>query len=115
MGTNISGVLSRQRHGAEDGDEDEDRGDFEGQQQVAKKNTAEIGGSDQSPAAELRIAEWGTNGEKDVCQDPEQRGDARKTDEIGGATASGALFFARVQQHDDEGEEHHNGARVDDD
>ena len=37
-------LLSCERYSAEDGDEDEDGGDFKGQQQVAEEDAAEIAG-----------------------------------------------------------------------
>src|SRR4051794_546200 len=110
MGTNISGLLlSRQGHGAEDGNQDQDRSDFEGQQQVTEEDAAEVGGSDQGAATELRVAEWGANGEEDVGEQAEQRSDAGETDDVGGTAAARALLFTGIEQHDDEGEEHHDG------
>ena len=91
----MSGLLSRQRDGAEDGNQDQDRGDFEGKQQIAEEDAAEIGGGDQGAAAEARIAERRAHGEKDEGEQAEQCGDAGKADEIGGAAAVRALFFAR--------------------
>ena len=41
--------------------------------------------------------------------------DGGKADADGGAAAQSALFAAGVEQHDDEGEEDHDSAGVDDD
>src|ERR1700730_12595294 len=103
MGTNTSGLLSCQRHGAEDGNQDQDGCDFKGKKQIAEEDTAEIGGCDQGAAAQLRIAQRHANGEEDVGEQAKQCSDAWKTDEISGLTAAGALLFAGIQQHDDEG------------
>jgi len=61
------------------------------------------------------VAQRRANGEEDVGEQAEQCSDAGKADEVRGLTAAGALLFAGIQQHDDEGEQHHDGARVDDD
>ena len=53
--------------------------------------------------------------EEDKRQQADQHGDAGDADEVGGPAAVGALFLAGIEQHDDEGEEHHDGAGVDDD
>ncbi len=51
----------------------------------------------------------------DGGDDSQDGHDGRESDGAGGAAAEGALFAAGVEQHDDEGEKHHDGAGVDDD
>src|SRR3984957_19924668 len=104
MGTNMSGLLSRQRNSAEDSDQDQDRGDLKGQQQIAEENTAEICGRDQGAAAELCVAKRRADRKKDKGEQAKQRSDAGKADQISGAAAACALLFTRVEQHDDKRE-----------
>src|ERR1700760_918754 len=103
MGTTMSGLLSRQRDSAEDGNQDQDRGDFKRKEQIAKEDTAEVSGRDQRAAAELRVAKRRADGEKDEGEKSKQRGDARETDQICGAAATRALLFTCIEQHDDKG------------
>ena len=50
-----------------------------------------------------------------VASTAQEDDDGGKADAGCGAAAEGALFAAGVEQHDDEGEEDHDGAGVDDD
>ena len=44
-----------------------------------------------------------------------QDGYSGNADDVGGAAAVGALFLPGIEQHDDEGKQHHDGAGIDDD
>jgi hypothetical protein len=111
-------LLSREHDGSEDGDEDEDGGDFEGEQKFSEEDGADLGdvaGDVVEIAADVGGAEGVALGEEDEAEQAEDSRCAREADEIGGTAAVGSLFFAGVEQHDDEDEEDHDGAGVHDD
>ena len=83
-GTPRSVLLSRQRDSAEDSDEDEDRGDFKGQQQIVEEHAAEVGGGDQSIRPRRALPNGAAAREKDIGQQAEQRRGAGKADDVGG-------------------------------
>src|SRR4051794_35423482 len=105
-------LSARENDRAHDGDEDEHRSDFEGQQEVAEEEAADL-----FRAAD-EVAEHGGAGA--AAEDENERDD---DDSDGGsaegegdaAAASQRFFFAGIEQHDGEDEQHHDGAGVDDD
>src|SRR5271156_4309071 len=114
MGTTMSVLLAGQGYGAQDGYEDKNRRHLEGEEQIAEEHFAEVGGGDHV-VAQPRLCQVSAGGKKDEGQDADQDGDSRNADEVGGAAALGKLFFAGIEQHDDEGEEDHDGAGINDD
>src|SRR5580693_7836547 len=114
MGTTMSVLLAGQRNCAQDGDEDQDGRYFEGQQQIFEQNFAQVGGRD-DVVAQPGLRHVGARGKKDKREQANQDGDSRDTYDVGGAAAMGSLFFAGVQQHDDESKENHDRAGVHDD
>jgi hypothetical protein len=66
-------------------------------------------------AADVGVAEGLALRKEDETEQAEDGRCAWEADEVGGSAAMGSLFFAGVQKHDDEDEEDHDGAGVDDD
>src|SRR5271155_4255357 len=102
MGTTMSVLLAGQGHGAQDGYEDKNRRHLEGEEQIAEEHFAEVGGGDHV-VAQPRLCQVGAGGEKYEGQDADQDGDSRNADDVGCTAAVGKLFFAGIEQHDDEG------------
>ena len=61
------------------------------------------------------LGQVGARGEEDEGQQADEDGYSGDAYDVGGVAAVGALFFSGVEQHDDEGEENHDGAGIDDD
>ena len=107
-------LLSCERYSAEDGDEDEDGGDFKGQQQVAEEDAAEIAGGGEV-FAEASRAEARFLRQENVGEEAEESGGPGESCDVGEFATVSTLFPARVEEHDDKGEEDHDGAGIDDD
>src|ERR1700739_1111292 len=114
MGTTMSVLLAGQRYCAEDGNENQDRGYLEGKQEVAEEDFAEVGGGDYV-FSQAGLRQVGARGEEDEGQEAEEYGYSGDAYDIGGVTAVGSFFFPGVEEHDDESEENHDGAGIDDD
>src|SRR5208282_412076 len=73
-----------------------------------------IGGAVEGTDGNHRLLLWSMLEQDDDADDAaeDQSGDA---DVLGHPAAPGPFFFAGVEQHDDEDEQHHDGAGVDDD
>src|SRR5215472_6812498 len=104
-----------QDHRAHDGDQDQHRGDFKGQEEIAEEQVgdvvggAEVGGVNDD-ASQLMVA-----ADHDPAHKRGQRNHSGNAQHQGHAAAATAFFRARVQQHDDENEQHHDGSGIDDD
>src|ERR1700734_674528 len=110
----MSVLLAGQRNRAEDGNENQDPGDLEGKQQIAEKHLAEVAGGD-DVIPEPGLVQVTARGKEDERQQADQDGDPGDPDDVGRTAAVGAFFLAGIEQHDDEGEQDHDGAGVDDD
>ncbi len=111
-------LLSREHDGSEDGDEDEDAGDFKGKQKIAEEDLADLGDVVDGVGeviGEVRRAEGPAIAQEDEAEQAEDRCCSGHAGHVGRPTAVGSLFFACVKQHDDEDEEHHDCPGVDDD
>src|ERR1700761_8905170 len=107
MGIVMSVFLAGQGHSAQDGDQDQDGSDFEGQQQIFEENLAQVAGGD-DVVAEFCLRQMGASAQENKGQQANDDGCSGDADNVGRFAAMGTLFFAGVEQHDDEGEEHHN-------
>src|SRR5271165_4478505 len=112
MGTTISVLLTGQRNRAQDGNEDQDRGYFEGKQQIAEEHLAEVGGGDHV-VSQPGLGQVGARGKKDERQQADEYGYSRNAHDVSRVAAMGALFLPGIEQHDDEGEQDHDGAGID--
>src|ERR1700733_8887090 len=104
MGTTMSVLLAGQRDCAQDGNENQDRGHFEGKEQIAEEDLAEVGGGDYV-ISQAGLGQMGARGEEDEGQEADEYGDSGDAYDVGGVTAVGSFFFAGVEEHDDKGEE----------
>src|SRR5579885_1304244 len=107
-------LLARENDRADDGDQDQDAGDFEGQQ---------VGGEQPRPdglrpALEERSEAYAAGGRQQylhhICHQPYEAEQQRGAGPAGPDAALDFLLGAGVQQHDDEDEQHHDGSGVDD-
>ena len=57
----------------------------------------------------------GARGEEDEAQEADEDGYSWDAYDVGRAAAVCALFFSGIEQHDDEGKEHHDCTGIDDD
>src|SRR3984885_11670421 len=114
MGTTMSVLLAGQRNRAQDGNEDQYRGYFEGKQQVAEEYLAEVAGRDHI-VSQPGLGQVAAGGEKDECQEADQDRDPRDAYDVGSSAAAGPFFHPGIEQHDHEGKQNHDGAGIDDD
>src|SRR5580704_8188557 len=110
-------LLPGEHDGSEDGYEDQDRGDLEGQEEFGEEDRAELGDVAYrviEMTAEISSAEGFAFGEEDEAEKAEDGGGSGNSGDVGGSATGGSFLFARIEQHDNEDEEHHDGAGVDD-
>src|SRR5579859_1261472 len=99
---------------AHDGDEDQERGEFERIDEFLEEHRRDLPGG----ARNERLRGRGHAGVLFIGEGGERRGQRereRKAGEFGEFRKVRVLFFAGVQKHDDEEEEDHDRAAVDDD
>src|ERR1700679_540939 len=113
MGIVMSVLLAGQRNRAQDGNENQNRRYFEGKQQVAEKNLAEVAGRNHV-VSQASGGQMAAGGKKDECQQGDQHGYPRDADDVGGMATVGTFFRPGVEQHDDEGKQNHDSAGIDD-
>ena len=85
-------LLAGQRNRAEDGNENQNRGDLEGKQQIAEKHLAEVaGGYDVIP--EPGLVQVTARGKEDERQQADQDGDPGDPDDVGRTAAVGDVLI----------------------
>ena len=119
----VFGVVLAQRHDADEGDEEQEAGDFQGQEILRVEEAAKrLGGGNElgGIGGELRRSGAGLDGGDGTgpVEEPEYAGreeeESRET-ERGGLPRISARWVLGIEEHDDEQEEHHHGAGVDED
>src|SRR5579864_2571942 len=105
--------LAGKDHGTHDGDQDQDRSNFKRQQELVEKQLAnDIGCARQSSNGNFActgVLQYDPRNQETAQQHP---GNAEQDCD---SAAFGLFFYPGIEKHDDEDEENHNGAGVDDD
>src|SRR5216683_2297929 len=96
--------------GAQNGDENEERSELEGVDEILEEQIGKrLGGRGRAALRGVLRARDGGSQEAGQCDSERNAGEARELREIG------ALFDSGIEQHDDKDKQHHDGAAVDDD
>src|SRR5215470_18372176 len=104
----------RQYERTDDGDQNQERSQFERVDEGGKEKGRDLSGGRET-AGRIRIANRGTVPGHGGREQPGEGKSKRQAAELGQLREVGALFLAGVQEHDDENEQHHDRAAVNDD